>query len=371
MDFKQNDFSLFDVLKYTETVNFILGASKSGKTSFLKKIVISQDSSQNIYLLDTSGLNVENGLAKLSNIKILDIDFELTEKCLRSLPANSILIIDDFQLQSKIDQWQRVINYSAHHFKLSIFLVVHSHVFTNGLQFALKNCCNLYITYSNNSKSFLRSLAGGKYLSFFNRHWKEGLAGFNICFINTYHSFIINFVDCLFFKSFDYKKSIEVLDMSDYNYDSSDIAAIKEKRFYISDKPFRNTEIVNEKSNQKNINLEEYFSDELSKVYSKTMFPRMFKLVRCLLKVQNVISEDELILKRVNVIDFLRFTQRVDTFSRNKKLSHSTSSSNSDEDVEKSALEGSSSLGYSYVKGEGLGKKEKKEKKEKRKAIER
>ena len=116
MEFLHTKFSLYDVLRYSETVNFILGASKSGKTTFLKKLIFSQDSDQKIYLLDTSSSNTTNSLSDISNVIKLNVEFRLTESCLKTLPSHSILIIDDFQLHSKVDEWQRVINYCAHHF---------------------------------------------------------------------------------------------------------------------------------------------------------------------------------------------------------------------------------------------------------------
>ena len=119
----------------------------------------------------------------IKSVKVLPIDSQLNEECLEKLPPGSFVIIDDFQLLTKTSQWQRVVNYCAHHFSLSIFLVVHSHQNTEGLHYALKNASNIYLTYSNNSKYFLKSIANGKYLNFFCRHWKEGIANKHICFI--------------------------------------------------------------------------------------------------------------------------------------------------------------------------------------------
>ena len=362
MDFLPDHFSLFDVLNYADTVNFVLGASKSGKTSFLRKLVCSQNSSQKVYLLDTSSSNVTNSLADIDGVVTLNAEFRLTENCLKTLPPHSILIIDDFQLHSKIDEWQRVINFCAHHFNLSIFLVVHSHIFTNGLHFALNNCRNLYLTYSNNSKSFLRSLCGGRFSHFFNCNWKEGLAGFHVSFINTYHSFMINFVDRLLLKGFASGPLVEVLDMSDY--DISDIASIQEKRFYISDRPIQQLKNENEDKNRDKGGLEAFFSEELSKVFkSKGSFPKMFKIVRCLLS-KDVLSYDELILGKVNLFDFLSFTQKF-TISSSKKQKQTTCSSDEHE-LENHLSREPATLGYLYVKKSAQSKKQKKHKKHKK-----
>ena len=366
MDILPANFSLFDVLDYTDTVNFVLGSSKTGKSSFLIKLVRSLNSSQRVYLLDTSSSNVTNSLADIDGVVTLNVDFTLTENCLKTLPPHSILIIDDFQLHSKIVEWQRVINFCAHHFKLSIFLVVHSHIFTNGLHFALNNCRNLYLTYSNNSRSFLRSLCGGRFLHFLNCNWKKGLAGFHVSFINTYHSFMINFVDCLLFKDFPSRTSVELLDMSEY--DISDIASIQEKRFYISDRPVIQLGNENEVKNKDKGGLEAFFSEELSKVFkSRGTFPKMFKIVRCLLS-KDVLSYDELILGKINLFDFLSFTQKFSiNSSKNQKCQ---TNSSSDENVLENHLSREpATLGYLYVRKSGQNnKKQKKHKKHRKKS---
>ena len=146
--------SLSDILSYTDTVNWIIGASKTGKTTFLSRFISSLPREKKIYLLDTSGKFVDNELAKIESVEVLPINSQLNEECLEKLPPGSFVIIDDFQLLTNKSQWQRVVNYCAHHFHLSIFLVVHSHQNTEGLHYALKNACNLYLTYSNNSNLF-------------------------------------------------------------------------------------------------------------------------------------------------------------------------------------------------------------------------
>ena len=163
--------SLSDILSYTDTVNWIIGASKTGKTTFLSRFISSLPREKKIYLLDTSGKFVDNELAKIESVEVLPINSQLNEECLEKLPPGSFVIIDDFQLLTNKSQWQRVVNYCAHHFHLSIFLVVHSHQHTEGLHAALKTARNLYLTYSNNSKYFLKSLANGKYFNFFCSHW--------------------------------------------------------------------------------------------------------------------------------------------------------------------------------------------------------
>ena len=160
---KNDAVSLSEILTYSDSVNWVLGASRTGKTTFLSKLIYTLPQDKKIFLLDTAGKFVENDLSKIDSVEVLPENSQLSEDTLEKLPPKSFVIVDDFQLVTKPSQWQRVVNYCAHHFHLSIFLVVHSHQNTEGLHYALKNACNLYLTYSSNSKYFLSSLAKGKY----------------------------------------------------------------------------------------------------------------------------------------------------------------------------------------------------------------
>ena len=300
--------SLSDILSYTDTVNWIIGASKTGKTTFLSRFISSLPREKKIYLLDTSGKFVDNELAKIESVEVLPINSQLNEECLEKLPPGSFVIIDDFQLLTNKSQWQRVVNYCAHHFHLSIFLVVHSHQHTEGLHTALKTARNLYLTYSNNSKYFLKSLANGKYFNFFCSHWREGIQNKHICFINTYESVIVSYIDKLLFKTL--QSSVEMSDMTDV--DRTSVGDIEEKRWIITNL----SEDRNEKSGP-NIehdehNIEDHFYKELKASYSTSQFPKMFKITRCLLK-KGVLGHDERILGKENLMDFLAFTQRFAT----------------------------------------------------------
>ena len=293
--------SLSDILSYTETVNWIIGDSKTGKSTFLSRFIGSLPRGKDIYLLDTSGKFVDNELARIDAVKVLPIDSQLNEECLEKLPSGSFVIVDDFQLLTKASQWQRVLNYCAHHFHLSIFLVVHSHQHTEGLHSALKTARNLYLTYSNNSKYFLKSLANGKYFNFFCKHWREGIQNKHICFINTYQSVIISYIDKLLFK--ELQSPVEMSDMTDM--DSNTLGDIEEKRWIITNLSENQTkDTVSDEHD-----LEGHFYKELTVSYSKQQFPKMFKITRCLLK-KGVLGQDELILGKENLMDFLAFTQR-------------------------------------------------------------
>ena len=298
---------LSDILSYSDTVNWIIGATKTGKTTFLSHFIGSLPRGKDIYVLDTSGKYVDNELAQIESVKVLPIDSQLNEECLEKLPPNSFVIVDDFQLLTKTSQWQRVINYCAHHFHLSIFLVVHSHQNTEGLHYALKNACNIYLTYSNNSKYFLKSLAHGKYFNFFCKHWREGIQNKHICFINTYQSVIISYIDKLLFK--ELQSPVEMSDMTDM--DSNTLGDIEEKRWIITNLSENQTkDTVSDEHD-----LEGHFYKELTVSYSKQQFPKMFKITRCLLK-KGVLGQDELILGKENLMDFLAFTQRFVTKQR-------------------------------------------------------
>ena len=341
--------SLSDILSYTDTVNWIIGASKTGKTTFLSRFISSLPREKKIYLLDTSGKFVDNELAKIESVEVLPINSQLNEECLEKLPPGSFVIIDDFQLLTKKSQWQRVVNYCAHHFHLSIFLVVHSHQHTEGLHTALKTARNLYLTYSNNSKYFLKSLAHGKYFNFFCKHWREGIQNKHICFINTYQSVIVSYIDKLLFKKL--QSSVEMSDMTDM--DSNTLGDIEEKRWIITNlsENHEAKSLPNTMSDQ--YDLEGHFYKELNASYSKQQFPKMFKITRCLLK-KGVLGRDELVLGKENLMDFLAFTQR---FVTNQKESESES--------DESSID-FRSFGFSNGSSTSKNKKQKKSKKDKK-----
>ena len=341
--------SLSDILSYTDTVNWIIGASKTGKTTFLSRFISSLPREKNIYLLDTSGKFVDNELARIDSVEVLPIDSQLNEECLEKLPPGSFVIIDDFQLLTKRSQWQRVVNYCAHHFHLSIFLVVHSHQHTEGLHEALKTARNLYLTYSNNSKYFLKSLANGKYFNFFCKHWREGIQNKHICFINTYESVIVSYIDKLLFKTL--QSSVEMSDMTDV--DRNDLGDIEEKRWIITNlsDPQRDKSLPN--AEDKEHDLENHFYRELNASYSKAQFPKMYKITRCLLK-KGVLGSDERILGKENLMDFLAFTQRFAT----KQIESESESEDSETHF--------SSFGFSNGSSRDKIKKSKKSKKDKK-----
>ena len=341
--------SLSDILSYTDTVNWIIGASKTGKTTFLSRFIGSLPKGKDIYLLDTSGKFVDNELAQIESVKVLPINSQLNEECLEKLPPNSFVIVDDFQLLTKSSEWQRVTNYCSHHFHLSIFLVVHSHQNTEGLHYALKNACNIYLTYSNNSKYFLKSLAHGKYFNFFCKHWREGIQNKHICFINTYQSVIVSYIDKLLFKKL--QSSVEMSDMTDM--DSNTLGDIEEKRWIITNlsENHEAKSLPNTMSDQ--YDLEGHFYKELNASYSKQQFPKMFKITRCLLK-KDVLDKDERILGKESLMDFLAFTQRFVT----KQTESDSKSEESDAELR--------SFGFSNESSGSKIKKSKKSKKDKK-----
>ena len=341
--------SLSDILSYTDTVNWIIGASKTGKTTFLSRFIGSLPKGKDIYLLDTSGKFVDNELAQIESVKVLPINSQLNEECLEKLPPNSFVIVDDFQLLTKSSEWQRVTNYCSHHFHLSIFLVVHSHQNTEGLHYALKNACNIYLTYSNNSKYFLKSLAHGKYFNFFCKHWREGIQNKHISFINTYQSVIVSYIDKLLFKKL--QSSVEMSDMTDM--DSNTLGDIEEKRWIITNlsENHEAKSLPNTMSDQ--YDLEGHFYKELNASYSKQQFPKMFKITRCLLK-KDVLDKDERILGKESLMDFLAFTQRFVT----KQTESDSESEESDAELR--------SFGFSNESSGSKIKKSKKSKKDKK-----
>ena len=136
-------------------------------------------------------------------------------------------------------------------------------------------------------------------------HWREGIQNKHICFINTYESVIVSFIDKLLLKTLP--SSVEMSDMTDV--DRNVLGDIEEKRWIITnlsdsqrDKFLANTEAEGH-------DLENHFYRELSASYSKAQFPKMYKITRCLLK-KGALSSDERILGKENLMDFLAFTQR-------------------------------------------------------------
>ena len=341
--------SLSDILSFTDAVNWILGDSKTGKTTFLSRFIRSLPREKNIYLLDTSGKFVDNELARIESVEVLPNNSQLDEECLEKLPPGSFVFIDDFQLLTKRSQWQRVVNYCAHHFHLSIFLVVHSHQHTEGLHTALKTARNLYLTYSNNSKYFLKSLANGKYFNFFRKHWREGIQNKRICFVNTYESVIVSYIDKLLFKTS--QSPVEMSDMTDVNTNA--LGDVEEKRWIITNlsDPQGDKSLPN--SGAKEHDLENHFYKELSTSYSKAQFPKMYKITRCLLK-KGALSSDERILGKENLMDFLAFTQRFAT----KQLESESENQDSETYI--------SSFGFSNGSSQNKIKKSKKSKKDKK-----
>ena len=93
--------SLSDVLSYTDTVNWIIGDSKTGKTKFLSRFISSLPREKNIYLLDTSGKFVDNELARIESVEVLPINSQLDEECFEKLPPGSFVFIDDFHFLQK------------------------------------------------------------------------------------------------------------------------------------------------------------------------------------------------------------------------------------------------------------------------------
>ena len=129
---------------------------------------------------------------------------------------------------------------------------------------------------------------------------------------------IISYIDKLLFK--ELQSPVDMSDMTDM--DSSTLGDIEEKRWIItnlSENQTKDNSLPNTVSDKHD--LEGHFYKELNVSYSKKQFPKMFKITRCLLK-KGVLGQDELILGKENLMDFLAFTQR---FVTNQKESESES----------------------------------------------
>ena len=166
----------------------------------------------------------------------------------------------------------------------------------------------MYLTYSNNSKEFLKSLANGKYFNFFCKHWRDGIQNRHVCFINTVESVIVSYIDKLLCKTV--QSPVEMSDMTDV--DRNALGDTEEKRWIITNLSDNQRDKFSPNTESKDLDLENHFHRELSASYSKSQFPRMYKITRCLLK-KGVLGPDERILGKENLIDFLAFTQRFAT----------------------------------------------------------
>ncbi len=104
---KNDVTSLSEILNYSDSVNWILGASKTGKTSFLSNFILTLPQDKNIYVLDTSGKFVQNDLAQLDSVQVLPSNSKLSEETLEKLQPKSFVIVDDIQLSTQVSQSQR------------------------------------------------------------------------------------------------------------------------------------------------------------------------------------------------------------------------------------------------------------------------
>ena len=342
--------SLEEVLNYEEGISFILGSSRSGKSTFLSVLIRGFPDSKKVFLIDTSSAAYANQLGALDCATVLHGIHNFSTEVLQTLPRGSALIVDDFQLFMKVSQWGWVVNYCAHHFGLSIFLAVHSHLHTQGLYFSITNSVNIYLTFSNNSRSFLKTFHSKKYLSFFNKYWLEGLQNHHIFFINSHFNVAFNFVDKLLFKS---TTSIDVCEMGD---DSSNLLGVTNKywKIFSLDHQPQATETDSQGEDPLSYSLEEFYRKELQDLYpSKPHFSKTFKIIKIVLS-NKVLNRNEMILDKCHWTDFLAFTQRPTFLKKKEDSSREASSDPSDEAPRNSGL---GTLGFSYS---GLRRKKKK-----------
>ena len=341
--------SLEEVLNYEEGISFVLGSSRSGKSTFLSLLIKAFPESKKVFLIDTSSGPYENQLGSLERVTILRGHDNFSTEVLQTLPRGAALIVDDFQLLMKVRQWGWIINYCAHHFGLSIFLAVHSHLHTQGLYFSITNSVNIYLTFSNNSRAFLKSFHSKKYLNFFNKYWLEGLQNHHIFFINSHFNVAFNFVDKLLFNS---TNSIDACEMVDDNL--LEVTTKYWKIFSVDHQPTDSLAISHEDS-QASGSLEDFYRKELHDLYSsKAHFSRAFKIIKILLS-NKALDRKEMVLGKCHWTDFLAFTQRPSFSKEKESISDDSPTASGSEDPKNSGI---GRLGFSYKGLRESGKKD-------------
>lgn len=345
----ENVVAASEILGYEERVSFVLGSSRSGKSTFLSKIISAFPKKKKVFLIADSNEIENNQLGKIKKVNVLSGIENFKDSVLEKLPPGSLVIVDDFFLSSReVESFKKIVNYSAHHYKLAIFLAVHSHLHS-GLHFFLNTAANIYLTFSNNSRVFLKTFFSGKYLPFFIKNWKKGLLNKGVFFINSHFEVAFCFVDNLLIRA--PLGSIDICEMNEL-----DFVGLNEKYWKIVSVHSSTNENLELTSTTEPSNLEDYYRKELSQLYlSKNQFSKVFKIVRILLQ-KGLIDDKETILGNFNVYDFLSFTQRP-SFSKEFNINNESSDSN----------EGTSTLGtlgFSYKKTQNE-KRKKKKKKEK------
>jgi hypothetical protein len=91
--------------------------------------------------------------SELPNINFLTTDFAVNETCCKSIPNNSVIILDDFafkQSNSKHDkaEFLKIVNYTLRHHKITLILVIHN-LYNTNLSTEILLAPHIFLAYSN------------------------------------------------------------------------------------------------------------------------------------------------------------------------------------------------------------------------------
>jgi len=94
------------------------------------------------------------------NISFLPFDFQVNNNSFKTIPANSIVVLDDFSFPSvkrqenKIE-FLKVINYSLRHNNITLILVVHN-LYNTNMATEILLAPHIFLSYSNLGYTIMR-----------------------------------------------------------------------------------------------------------------------------------------------------------------------------------------------------------------------
>jgi hypothetical protein len=88
-------------------------------------------------------------------IKFLESDFLVDVNSFQSIPSHSCVILDDFKLKQKKEDFCYIIDYTLRHRNIILFLVCHSLVYNN-LFYNILQAPFIFIAYSTVGESIMR-----------------------------------------------------------------------------------------------------------------------------------------------------------------------------------------------------------------------
>ena len=190
-----SQYYLDSILPLEHQLSFVLGESGSGKTSFVKNLMLHLSEGIHVQIFcqdlkewaEYEGVSIENPVAHL----------ELIDK----VPQNTIVILDDyFHTQKDVENFSSIINYKLRHQKLTMICMIHT-IFKTHIFSSFMLCNNFFFTYSKITKKILQHFFmqyGVDFREAFETHYKEGQEGFHTAYLNLKNMYFIPEVNFLF-----------------------------------------------------------------------------------------------------------------------------------------------------------------------------